>query len=195
VAKKLVKVDIGTARTYGQADNEIAFLVEKYLERHPNCFAEDGAIDLEAILDWAFESRIYQPKPVDPRVQLRRRVTRHLGHRYLHDRQGREVRALIAVPVERITPKGIRRSFSYYPLFETEATIIQHGLSLRRGWAFKRVEQIETDRQSYNDNNSLGQEIPQMSFNFDAMLARSAMPTTYPTAPPSDIDDEDDSLD
>lgn len=195
VAKKIARVDIGTARTYGQADNEIAFLVEKYLERHPDCFDDDGAIDLEAILDWAFESRIYQPKPIDPRAHLRRRVTRHLGHRYIRDSQGRDVRALIAVPTGRLTQSGVRRSFAYYPLFETPARIIQRGLDVRRGWAYKRVEQIEQDRQSYNDNNTRGETIPQMSFNFDAVLQRNAMPTTYPAAPPANIDDEDDSLD
>jgi hypothetical protein len=196
VAKK-VKVDVGTPRAHGRADNEITFLVEKYLERHPSCFDEDGAIDIEAILTWAFESGIYRPPPPDPRQQLRRRIRRHLGQRYKTDPQGREVRALIAVPRQSITPNGVKRSFGYYPLFETHADVIQSGLSLRSTWAFKRVEQIHTDRESYNDNNIFGETIPQMSFDFDKRLKESQMPTTYPDAPPDDQDedDEDESLD
>ena len=127
-----MKVNIGTARTHSKLDRETAFLVEKYIERHPQCFSEDGSVDLEAIIDWALETGIYKPVPVDPRVQLRRRVARHLGQRYLVDPQDRQVRALVAVPQERITPKGVSRSFRYFPLFQTEADIVAAGLDLRR---------------------------------------------------------------
>lgn len=191
---KQVKVNIGKPRGFDRADSKIAFLVEKYLERHPECFAEDGAMDIEAILTWAFESGIYQPPPPDPRAQLRRRITRHLGHRYVTDKKGREVRALVAVPRDSITPTGVKRSFGYFPLFETHAVIIKQGLSLRSNWAYKRVEQIYTDRLSFNDYNIFGETIEPMSFNFDKRLVESAMPTTYPDAPPAG-DDDDDNLD
>lgn len=194
MAKKL-KVDIGSARAFGRSDSQIAYLVEKYIERHPDCWDADGSIDEDAIIEWAFQSGLYRPKPVDPQTQLRRRVRRHFGHRYIQDGRGRQVRALIAVPKEEITPTGVKRSFGYYPLFETPAKTIYRGLDMRRGWAGKRVEQIYDDRESYNEFNVLGEKIPEMSFNFDEVLARKKMPTTYPTAAPEDADDEDDSLD
>ena len=54
------------------------------------------------------------------------------------------------------------------------------------------MEQIATDRESYNDNNEMGQTIKPMSFNFDALLERKAQPTSYPLSAPDDTDEEDD---
>ena len=161
VAKKLVKVDIGTARTHGKADNEIAFLVQKYLERHPNCFAEDAQSTLKRFLI-GVEVTNFSAQAGRPSYATSPPRDSPPWPAVIRDRKGREVRALIAVPVEKITENGVRRSFSYYPLFDTEAVIIRHGLGLRRGWAYKRVEQIELDRLSYNDYNTLGQMIPTM---------------------------------
>lgn len=191
MAKK-TKINIGIARLRGRGDAEIGFLVERYLERHPECFADDGAIDIEAILEWAFTQRSYTPPPIDPRTQLRRRIRRHFGHRYITTHSGRQARALVAVPRERITQDGVSKTFRYYPLLETEAPIIRSGLSLRRNWAYKRVEQIENDRLAYNEGNIFGQTIDQMSFDFDARLKRAAMPTNYPKSAPANVDPEDD---
>jgi hypothetical protein len=196
VAHKRTKLDIGISRGRGKADAEMAHLIDKYLERHPKALAEDGALDLEAILDWALASRIYRPPPpMDPKAQLRRRVRRHFGHRYRTTRSGRQIRALIAVPREVVTPDGIETSFRYFPILETEPNIIESGLRLRHGWTFRRVQQIQNDLLGYNEDNIFGATIKQFSFNFDAMLDRAAMPTSYPKAAPEGIDDEDDRVD
>jgi hypothetical protein len=190
--KTIVKVNIGVPRGHSRSDNEIRFLIEKYIERHPDCIAEDGAIDVEQILEWAFASQIYHPEPVDPKEQLRRRLNRNLGQRYLKDRDGDNVRALVAVPRDVVTERGVRRTFRYFPLFDTADGIVKEGLDLRRRWAYKRVEQIATDRKSYNKFNSVGGTIGPMSFNFDAQLKQDRMPTKYPKKAPHDIDKDDD---
>jgi hypothetical protein len=190
--KKIVKVNIGVPRGHSRADNEIRFLVEKYIERHPDCLADDGAIDVEHILEWAFDSRIYHPEPVDPKEQLRRRLNRNLGLRYLKDDDGNDVRALVAVPRDVVTQRGVRRTFRYFPLFDTLDTIVKEGLDLRRRWAYKRVQQIDTDWKSYNKFNRVGGTIGRMSFDFDAQLKQDRMPSKYPKKAPHDIDKEDD---
>jgi hypothetical protein len=192
VAKKRLKLNIGISRGRSKADSEIAFLVEKYLERHQNALDEDGALDLEAILEWAVASGIYKPQPIDPKAQLRRRIRRHFGHRYRTTRSGRQIRALIAVPRETVTADGVQTTFRYFPTLETEAHIIEHGLRVRHSWTFRRVQQIENDRLGYNEDNIFGATIRQFSFNFDAMLERASMPTEYPKSAPDGIDDEDD---
>ena len=57
-------------------------------------------------------------------------------------------------------------------------------LAARRRSALGDVVQLNTDLQSYNDNNRYGVEI-QMSFNFDEDLAEMSHPDEYP----EDVDD------
>lgn len=147
-------------------------------------------VDPVKVVDWAFDTGLYQPKPINPRDQLRRRVSRHLGHRYMTDPQGRTVRALLAVPVT--DDADGTRKYGYFPLFQTLPGRVEVGLKLRTRWAFKRVEQIEIDWSSYNDNNIFGVKIAQLDFNFEQALVDAKMPTEWSDNPPDGIDDEDD---
>lgn len=194
MAKKIAnKIDLGAPQLHSRADREIAFLCEKYLEQHPDEMTEIGNLDPDRVVDWAFKTGIYRPKPSDPRMQLRRRVSRHFGHRYMTDPQGDTVRALIAVPAEEVTATGTkRRNFRYYPLFQTEPEKIDSGLQLRLGWAYKRVEQIVTDHQSYIRNNIFGATLKDLDLDFATRVLESSMPDKYPDGPPDDHDDEDD---
>jgi hypothetical protein len=189
--KAPIKVDLGAPTLHTKKDKETAFLFEKFIELHPDEVPESGRVDPDRVVDWAFESGIYKPKPTNPRDQLKRRISRHLGHRYLVDKQGRTVRALVAVPIES-PDEGGGRKFFYFPLFTTEAEKVAVGLKLRLTWAYKRVEQVETDRESYNDNNIFGAKIEQLELNFEKRLADSRMPTVWSDEPPEGFDDEDD---
>jgi hypothetical protein len=163
------------------------FLLERYMSAHPD---EDGPIDPDVVVDWGFAHALCRaPKPISPRERVKRRLSRHMGHRYIIDPQQREVRALHAVPYEKQTPDGPKHGFKYYPLFTTEAETIKTSFGLRRVWAYKRVEQIEQDRLSYNDNNVFGSKIEQMSFDFDKTMLDRKQPTEYPTTPPEDSED------
>lgn len=63
-------------------------------------------------------------------------------------------------------------------------------LQARRHQALGDVVQLDTDRQSYNDNNLFGANI-EMSYNFDEDLAERNMPTDYPEEPSEDADNDD----
>lgn len=183
---------IGTTRKQARTDHQMEFLLEKWVERHRDF---EGPLDPDDICQWAiFEGIFVPPPPVSPREQLKRRLSKHLSHRYITDPQQREVRALHAVPYEEITPTGVKQGYRYYPLFTTEPEKIKLSLSLRRLYAINRVVQIENDRLSYNDNNVLGAIIDQLSFDFDKELADRSMPTSYPEFPPDDTDESDDTI-
>jgi len=191
--KKKTVINLGHPQIHNKSDREIAFLFEKYLEKHPDEVVEVGSLDPQRVTDWAFDSGIYSPpKPPDPKTQLRRKIGRHFGRRYMTDPQGREVRALIAVPGEISTPDGPKTTFKYYPLFQTDPGRIESGLKLRLNWAFKRVEQVDTDWHSYNENNDYNAKLRQLDFDFRRRLDERAMPETYPDSPPDDVDEEDD---
>ena len=188
--KKKLSMMIGATRKQMRTDREMEYLLEKFIERHPD---HEGPFDPDEICGWALDADIYHlPPPPSPREQLKRRFSRHLNHRYLTDPQNREVRALHAVPFDEVTPDGVKHGYRYYPLFTTEPEKIKLSLSVRRSNALSRVIQIENDRLSYNDNNIFGATIEQMSFDFDTTLAERSMPTTYSDIPPEGIDDEDD---
>ncbi len=190
VSEKKIPMMIGTTRKQSRTDREMEYVLDKFLERHPD---HDEALDPDEICGWAIDEGICDPpRPLTPREQLKRRFTRHLNHRYLTDPQNREVRALHAVPYEEITPDGVKHGFRYHPLFTTEPEKIKLSLSVRRSNALSRVVQIENDRLSYNDNNIFKAEIEQMSFDFDKTLTERTLPTTYSDIPPDDFDDEDD---
>lgn len=190
MVQKKTAMMIGASRKQTRFDREMAFLLEKYLERHPE---HEGSLDPDEICDWGVDEGIYvPPPPVTPRAQLKRRFRRHLSHRFLTDPQNREVRALHAIPYHEVTPDGVRQGFRYYPLFTTDAEKIKLSLQWKRKNALNRVVQIENDRLSYNDNNIFGATIDSMSFDFDTELEERRLPTEYPESAPDDIDDDDD---
>ena len=181
---------VGAPRKHTRNDRKMEFLLEKYLELHPD---HDGPIDPEAISLWALDTGLYTPPaPVSPIDQLKRRFCRHLSHRYFTDQQNREVRALHAVQTEELTPEGVKQGYLYYPLFSTEPQKIKTALRWRLDGVQNRVIQIETDRQSYNQNNIFGATIEQMSLDFTDAALDSQFPTEYPEAAPAGIDDDDD---
>lgn len=181
---------IGTSRKQARTDKQMEFLLDKYLERHPD---HEGPLDSDVICGWAIDESIYiPPPPLTPREQLKRQFSRHLSHRYITDPQNREVKALHPIPYEEITPDGVKAGFRYYPLFTTPPEKIKESLGWRSRQALNRVVQIENDRLSYNDNNVFGATIEQMSFNYDVTLLERQMPTTWSESAPDDIDDEDD---
>jgi hypothetical protein len=189
--KKKAAISVGTPKRHTRSDKQMAFVLERYLAAHPEM---DGPIDPDDMSVWALETGLYRHRPVTPRDALRRRISRHLGHRYFVDPQKREVRALHALRYEEITEKGVRQGVRYYPLFSTHADIIKETFQTRRGWALNRVVQIETDRLSYNDTNEFGEMIEQTSFDFDTELKEISQPKTYPAEPPPDHDDDDDKV-
>lgn len=182
-------VAVGAPRRHSRADKEMDYVLERFLDAHPG---HKGAHDPGEVATWAYSKGIWKPKPVNPVDQLRRRLSKSFGRRYIVDPQGREVKELHAVPYEVMTKDGPKRRFKYYPLFDTDAEEILLAFQLRRGWALNDVVQIETDRLSYNDNNTVGGHIDQMSFDYDKDVAEKNMPTTYPDAPPEYQDDDED---
>jgi hypothetical protein len=182
---------VATARRHSRTDREMEYLTERYRAAHPK--AAHGPLDPDTVARWGYNEGIWKPAKTDPVDQLRRRLSKHFGRRYMTDPQGREVKELHAVPYTVLTKEGPKRRFKYFPLFTTEPEQIKLAFALRRTWAFNDVVQIETDRLSYNDNNRFGAVIDQMSFNYDTDVAERNMPTTYPDADPGHGDEDDES--
>ena len=97
-----------------------------------------------------------------------------------------------AVPTEELTPRGVKQSYLYYPLFSTPPDKIKAALRWRLDNVENRAVQVDTDRRSYNENNIFGATIEQMSLDFTNAALEHQMPTDYPEVAPDGIDDDDD---
>lgn len=182
---------IGASKRQTKIDHQMDYVLQKYLERHPD---NDGSIDPANVCRWAEEQGIFSPAPpITPQEKFRRQFSKHLGQRFVTDRKNREVRALHAVPYEYEDADGTKqRGFRYHALYTTPPDQIWLSLGGRRTGVARRVFQIDTDWQSYNDFNIFGATLPQMNFDFNTTLKEKAMPETYPDEAPEGHDADDD---
>lgn len=163
------------------------FLVEQYKAAYPEAV---NPIDPDEVAAWALENRMYRPKPIDPRHQLRRLIRTALRDDYIEDPQGREVRAMHPEMVEVMTPEGTRWRSRWYPIYEMPPEKMRASGQLRRRGAFRDVYQIHLDFESYNDNNALGATVEMLDFDFNKDIEEAMLPTSYPEEGPT-LEDED----
>jgi hypothetical protein len=79
----------------------------------------------------------------------------------------------------------------YKEIFHAPADHMELSLKLRRFAAWRDVQQLHIDFESYQDNNVYGAKLEPMDYDFNKDLAESKMPTTYPGGPLDDDDDDD----
>lgn len=143
------------------------------------------------IAEWAIRNGHYNRPPVDPTVQLRRDLSRHLRTEYITDPQGRDVRKNHAVMIPVQTQDGERLRPLYKELFHAPAEHMKASFQLRRRGVVRDVMQMDLDFQSYNDNNVHGVKRDKMDYDINKDLDELNMPTTYPDSFDDDDDDDD----
>jgi hypothetical protein len=180
--------DVATRLKRGS--KKMQYIIDQYLAAHPD---EGPDVMPWKVAEWAVDARLYRPLPIDPKEQLRRLLCRSLRETYMRDPQGREVRANLPIIEEVVTPDGVKRRSHWFPLFKAPAKVARLSFALRRKAAFADVQQLHFDFMSYNDNNEVGTVLDDMDYNFNADLADTAQPTSYPEGP--DIDEFEDEED
>lgn len=149
----------------------------------------NDVIDMNAVALWAqANGRMPPPRPFDPVKMFAHELSEAARAEFYHDPQGREVRRKHSVPVV-VEPNGQMRWF-WVDIETAKPDQMHRSLQARRRQTLGDVIQLDTDRQSYNDNNLFGGHID-MSYNFDEDLAERNMPTEYPEEPPDDEDATD----
>ncbi|HME11195.1 MAG TPA: hypothetical protein VKG25_29330 [Bryobacteraceae bacterium] len=176
-----------------RGSKKMQYIIDQYLAGHPN---EGPDVMPWKVAEWAVPAGIYKPLPIDPTEQLRRLLCRSLRETYMRDPQGREVRANLPIIEEVVTRDGIKRGSHWYPLFKAPQKVARLSFALRRRAAFADIQQLHFDFMSYNDNNEDGVLLDEMDYNFNADLADTAQPTSYPEGPEivEDEEDEDEEL-
>jgi hypothetical protein len=168
---------------------ELQHLIEQYHKAHPDEDAAEVAPHLVA--EWAITKGIYNRPPVDPVVQLRRDLSRHLRNEYFIDPQGREVRRNHPIMVPTQTQDGEKLRPLYKELFHAGADHMRASFQLRRRGVVRDVMQMDLDFRSWNDNNVFRAKLDKMDYNINKDLDELNMPTTYPDGVDDDDDDDD----
>jgi hypothetical protein len=167
----------------------MTYLIEQYQDAHPD---EDASlVEPHLVAAWAIKKGLYKKPPVLPEDRLRRELSRFLKTEYTTDPQGREIRKHHAVVYTVQTPEGTKRRAKWYEIYHAPSDAMQAALQLRRQMAFRDVVQLSLDFDSYNDNNLVGASLEAMDFDFNKDLAEAKLPTTYPSDPPAETDDDD----
>lgn len=136
----------------GTKKREIEYVMEQYYKAHPDEDPSEAVPDL--IAEWAYQKGLWKRPPVDPVVALSRDISRHLRNEYVTDEQGRTVRKNHAVFIEVQTPAGPKKRSIWKELFHAPAEHMKASFQLRRRAAFRDVQQLHLDFESYKTTTS-----------------------------------------
>ena len=139
-------------------------------------------IDMNKVAEWAIANNRWHPKPYDPVKVCAKEMSRAAREEMYFDPQGREVRKKHCYVITE--PDGQRR-WRWVDIVTAKPNPMRISLQSRRRSALGDILQLDTDRNSYNDNNKYGAQL-EMSYNFDEDLAEMSNPTEYPEHPEDD---------
>lgn len=170
---------------------EIQYVIDLWRSEHPD---ESGMpIAPEVVANWADQKKVVRRQHVLPAEVLRREIVSFLGQSTQTDPQGREVRGYAVNFVKVKTEKGeTKRRSRWLPLFDAPKNFAKGFFQWQRIGALHDLISMETNRESWNDNNRFGETIEQGSLDFTNDVAEMKMPTTYPAEAPVGADDDSD---
>lgn len=137
------------------------------------------------IAEWAIAKGKWYPRKKSVVDQCAQEIADAMRLEMEKDPQGRTVRAKHCAMITEINEFGEKVQKHFWFGRDAEPNLMRRSLQQRRKGALGEVLQMNTDMESYNDNNPHGAQI-QMSFNFDKDIEESKQSTEY--VPPS-IDD------
>lgn len=173
----------------GSKRRELEYVIEQYHVAHPERDPSEAIPDL--IAEWAYRTGLWRRPPADPVDLLRKDISRYLRSEYITDPQGREVRKNHAIIVDVQTPAGSKRRSIWMELFHASPEHMKASSQLRRRGLLRDAVQLDLDLKSYNDNNVFGVALPSMDFDLNKDIEEINLPTTYPSEPFDDEEDDD----
>lgn len=142
------------AKTYGAQLREI---VNDYREA-----GEPWPPTAREIAAWAYNTGRWEPKAGNVIKQCAEDISRAMREEYYTDPQGRSVRTKHAALRER----DGRQLMLWDDIRTAEPEHIERSIQLRRQQIVGDCCQLKRDRDSYNDNNSYGAQLP-LNLNFE----------------------------
>lgn len=138
--------------------------------------------DPDDVANWAIDLGLWvDRKRYSPSKKCARDLRRALATEYIVDPQGREVRNMVAYPVE---TDGGQHVWEWAPLYNARRDEFHLSQQLGRGAILSRVRQHKLKHESWNDNNKSGATLAGFDYNFNMDLEEESLPTEYPDTEP-----------
>ncbi|WP_417374585.1 hypothetical protein [Gimesia maris] len=155
-------------------------IVQEYIES-----GQPWPAEKKVIAKWAIEQGKWEQQKKTAIELCAQELADAMRLEMVKDPQGRSVRAKHCAMIEEIDSSGEKVQKYLWFGMDAPPDLMRRSLQQRRKAALGEVLQMNTDRESYNDNNPYGAFI-QMSFDFDKDIEEFKHSTEY--APPA-IDD------
>lgn len=152
---------------------------EYVLELYKQKYGTEG-LNPSSVTEWAMETGIWKPFPVDPAQQLRQDLVRALRAETLTDSKGRSIRKNHPV----VLTDGQRRFSVWEEITTAPAKHMQTSLRQRRSGIIADCRQHKLDFEYYNENNVHGATLQPFPYNFAPDLEEMDFPTDYPEDKP-----------
>lgn len=158
-------------------------IVQEYIEEH-----NTTDVDPDQLTAWAINTGRVQEVPSDFFRETRKRFTKAMRDEHYIDPEGREVRKRLPIRI-----KGEKKQKSIWiELLDSKPNKVGLALSQQRRGILSWVRRHKDTRDSYNDNNAFGAQLPLFDYNFNKDLTEEEMPTEYPDHAPEEDEDSPD---
>jgi len=153
-------------------------LVQEYMQVH-----KVDQVDLQDVAEWAVKNHKWRDRPYDPVKRCKHDMARALAVQYTTDPQGREVRAMIAVPM--VNADNGQNLWEWAPIYSAPPNHFAVSQQVSRGGILSDCREHKLRTDSYNDNNVHGGFVEPFDYDFNSDLAEQDLPTDYPDADPA----------
>jgi hypothetical protein len=154
-------------------------IVHEYREEHDNV----DVVNLEQVAEWAVRTGRWHRKQPTPEKLCQRELSQALRAETYIDPQGREVRVM--------HPARNEQGVLWADIHTATPEHMRISLQQRRQAILADCRRHKIDFDSYNQNNTIGAQLPLFDYNFNLDLGELEFPTDYPDARPDDDDDGD----
>jgi hypothetical protein len=141
-------------------------------------------VDPDELTAWAIENNRISDDEMDFFRRAKRDLIQAMRDQHQIDRQGREVRKMIAI---RYKDNHVQKSL-WMDLFEARPKKAHTALSQQRRSIVAYCRQHRQTVESYNDNNVHGAQLPLFDYNINLDLVEEQQPTEYPDERPAGDD-------
>ncbi|HTU26797.1 MAG TPA: hypothetical protein VMF30_15420 [Pirellulales bacterium] len=159
-------------------------IIDDFVKEHNIAEGED--IDPDDLTAWAINSKRIEREKANFFRQTRRDLVKALKDEEVTDDQGRTIPRRAAIRI-----KGDKHQSRWFDFLKAKPRKALTALAQQRRSLVAYARKIKMKRESYNDNNRYGAELPLFDFNLNKDLRDAEQPTVWPDDAPDTQRDGD----
>lgn len=168
-------------RTNLTRKQQLQHIVEEYVREHGIPEGED--IDPDEVTRWAINSKRIEREKANFFRQTRREIVKALKQEEVIDDQGRRIPRRAAIRI-----KGDKSQSRWFDFLKAKPKKAQTAIAQQRRSLVAHARKLRLKRDSYNDNNLFGAELPPLDLNLNKDLRDAEQPTVWPEDAPRNDD-------